>query len=56
MTSKKTDLSWDQLRGMLTESGAGPDDVDRFDVVASRRRFLGQAGALAALAGKTLGS
>ncbi len=55
MTSKKSDLSWDQLRGMLTESGADPDDVDRFDVVASRRRFLGQAGALAALAGRRTG-
>ena len=51
MASRKPDLSWDQLRGMLTESGADPDDVNRFDVVASRRRFFGQAGALAALAG-----
>ena len=51
MMSKKTDLSWQQLRGLLVDNGAHPDDVDRFDIVASRRRFLGQAGALTALAG-----
>jgi DMSO/TMAO reductase YedYZ molybdopterin-dependent catalytic subunit len=49
--SKKTDLTWDRLRGVLAENGAHPDDLDRFDVVASRRRFLGQMGALTALAG-----
>ncbi|MFQ6023647.1 MAG: sulfite oxidase [Acidiferrobacterales bacterium] len=53
--TKQDELSWDRLRGVLADSGANPDDVDRFDVFVSRRRFLGQAGALAALAGFGVG-
>jgi len=48
------ELDWDRLRGLLIDSGAHPDEVDRFDIVMSRRRFfglVGKGGALAALAG-----
>lgn len=49
--NEQQELSWDRLRTTLIENGAHPEDVERFDVIASRRRFFGQVGALAALAG-----
>lgn len=47
-------LDWRRLRGLLADSGVRADDLDRFDVIMSRRRFfglLGKGGALTALAG-----
>lgn len=47
-------VTWERLRALLIESGAHPDDMDRFDVVASRRRFMtgvGKGGAALALFG-----
>ena len=45
---------WDKLRGQLEDNGASSKDLDRVDEVTSRRKFLGQLGALGALA--TLGA
>lgn len=42
--------SWDKIRGQLEDNGASAKDLDRFDEVTSRRKFLGQLGALGALA------
>lgn len=34
----------EQLRELLIENGAAPEDLDRFDMAVSRRRFLGGLG------------
>ncbi len=39
MMKKSLDV-YDQLREQLVENGASEDDIDRFDTVVSRRRFL----------------
>ncbi|MFQ5888629.1 MAG: sulfite oxidase [Gemmatimonadota bacterium] len=41
--------SWDDLRGMLEDADADPQDVERLGLVVSRRRLLGLAGGTAAL-------
>ncbi|MGD2073883.1 MAG: sulfite oxidase [Gammaproteobacteria bacterium] len=41
--SKPLDV-YDQLRNLLIENGATPEDMDRFDTVVSRRRFFGRVG------------
>lgn len=46
-----TDISWTELRSRAADSGASPQTLDALDHFVSRRRFLGQGGALAALAG-----
>jgi DMSO/TMAO reductase YedYZ molybdopterin-dependent catalytic subunit len=53
MKKNRKKLSWDRLRGIAEDNGATPRDMDRLDVVHSRRKFFGQAGVLAAIA--TLG-
>lgn len=56
---KKSPDVYDQIRNMLIANGATPDDVDRFDVVASRRRFLtgiGRGGSALALLGLGAGT
>lgn len=35
---------YDRLRALLMDNGATPDDVERFDIVVSRRRFLAGIG------------
>jgi DMSO/TMAO reductase YedYZ molybdopterin-dependent catalytic subunit len=43
---------WQRFRGLLADAGAPPEDLERFDEMASRRRFfstLGQGGAAVAL-------
>lgn len=50
MNTDRKKLSWNRLRGIAEDSGATPRDLDRLDVVRSRRKFFGQAGALAAIA------
>ena len=39
---------WDRLRGALADGGGRPEDLDIFDEVVTRRRFLGNAGAATA--------
>lgn len=41
---KKSLEVYDQLRELLVENGVSGDDSDRFDTVASRRRFLAGLG------------
>lgn len=50
MSKHRKDITWDRLRGIAEDNGARPEDLDRLDVVISRRRFFGQVGALAGLA------
>ena len=50
MTKQKL-AGLDYLRGWLAGNGASGEDLERFDVVVSRRRFLGSMGGVAALAG-----
>ncbi|MCO6411573.1 MAG: molybdopterin containing oxidoreductase, partial [Thiogranum sp.] len=45
---------YDQLRELLVDNGATPEDMERFDTVVSRRRFfthIGRGGAALALLG-----
>jgi DMSO/TMAO reductase YedYZ molybdopterin-dependent catalytic subunit len=54
MAKDRDRASWDALRGRLVDAGAAPEDLDRFDAFAARRRFLGRMGkgsAAAALMG-----
>lgn len=48
---KKSLDVYTQLREMLVENGANADDLDRFDVIASRRRFLSRIGGSGAALG-----
>lgn len=54
-----TNLTWADLRSLLVESEAHPDDLERFEVVVSRRSLLGAVGvggAFAALTGLGAGT
>lgn len=44
MSDYRDDLTWERLRGILTEGGARPADLERFDIIVSRRTLLGLAG------------
>lgn len=44
MDRKAKDMSWDCLRGLLADSGAPPEERERYDEALSRRRFFGQVG------------
>ena len=53
--SSKTEISWDELRGITAENGATPQTLEALDCHISRRRFLGHTTALAALTGFGVG-
>lgn len=50
MSEERKELTWERLRRVLSEGGAHPDDLDRFDLILSRRTLLGLAGAGGVLA------
>lgn len=50
------DIPWAELRSFTADRGATPQTLDHLDEFISRRRFLGQTGALAALMGLGAGT
>ncbi len=49
-------LTWDRLTGILQDNGAKSEDIDKVELIASRRTFLGQMTAVGALASMGLAS
>ena len=54
--SQDKKLTWDSVKGELTDNGASDKTLDRFEEISSRRRFLGHMGALATLTGLGVGA